>query len=118
MLCTCPNCQTQFEHKQTRKKREVKETDSRVKTLILFYSSIFQYRYDYAPIIKFGATGSMMKTLLKTFSENEIETFITDYIAYQDDFYEKSGYSILLLPNFIQKQAVKSKSKPKWDGLL
>jgi hypothetical protein len=104
---TCPSCGHTWINK--RKPKEPKNTDPRISSLIQRYAAIFQYRYNHAPTIKFGATGSMLKALLKTMSEDQIDDCIVDYIAHEDEFYKKSGYSILLLPNFIQKQAVLGK---------
>ena len=53
-----------------------KTTDPRVKEIHGFYSAVFKKMYGFNPSLRYPITGTMLKRLLKDFSEWQINTMI------------------------------------------
>lgn len=108
MVCTCPNCNTQFEQKRIVKPRAKKETDPSISELIKHYYEQFVFLYTDPPTINGGAVGVMLKNQLRHYTPEKLKTYINDYLVSDDKFFKEAGYNFLLLPVFLQKQAVKT----------
>ena len=113
MKHTCPNCGYEYgvESKQ-------QQPDPAVKSVIIYYANTFKNKFGAEPMIKWGACGTVAKRLLKTYQPEQIKRLVESYLNSGDDFLSTAGYPFLLLPSFIQKQAVQKTKKPSYDGLL
>ena len=110
---TCPVCEHTWV--QTRTKKEPKESDPRVLALIRYYASEFKALYGVEPTIKWGAAGTVAKRVIKEHNGASID-LVKEYLTCDDKFFKETGYSFLLLPNYIAKRAVLKKSE--WNGML
>jgi hypothetical protein len=79
----------------------------RVKEFIDFYFRAFRTRFGMDPIIDGGKDGMLIKSLLSKITLDELKELAEDFLESDDEFIQKSGYTIGVFKSQIQKLRVK-----------
>lgn len=108
-----------------------------VHTLIKFYCGEFKRRYGAEPRVS-TEDSSHLKSLIREYSESDLRSIISKYLALDDKFLKESGYSLRFLPMKLNRiliemghntpitktsltkdqleEYVKGKSEGRWTG--
>lgn len=78
----------------TKVPKTTKPSDPTIKRLIDLYHSLFIAKIGDEPVINYGKTGKIFKTLLKTLSEDTLNRYLVRFFASDDKFIQDSGYDI------------------------